>query len=367
MMLILSRSSSEQTFRNSFSLRMLISQTTSSGLPTSTGRKGLDSCQVFLLHRIKLLKGSIFYKNVSPWMTCTGSSGQCTGSSRYQAAADLWDDGKMSKVKVNHASVTGYELHANTTANKSGGGRCLAVFHQRLGGFTKTYSGYFQLQLEWLQREKGELTHKYPPQTHTPSLTHHPVRHHHQSIYQHTSIIIGCRRTPPCPQSKVLKGTEWTVVGRLPMQAGPSKTCSYFSLLMQRNPTSISCCFTETQNTQETHHTHDPPTPNILVGAGGERPLLARLRQPAGSLLSPQHEGPALPRLGHSPANTDACLHRLDFSCGATVDEICNHFRGTQHLGETLGKRYWFAAEGTYIGQSKERRDLITALQRHLM
>lgn len=79
-------------------------------------------------------------------MTCTGSSGQCTGFSRCQAAADLWHDEKISEsVKLNHASVTGHELliaaHINTTANKSGCGAAAeaspAFFNYSLWGFTK--------------------------------------------------------------------------------------------------------------------------------------------------------------------------------------------------------------------------------------
>lgn len=108
---------------------------------------------------------------------------------------------------------------------------------------------------------------------------------------------------------------------------GQSKTCwdrcqRKQERVRSQNPTLAPCCYTETQ----TQHTNIHPRKTLshtLTASpsshfcmthfqtssreiSGVRPLRVRLRSPAGGLLLPRHEGPALPGLSYSLVNTKA-------------------------------------------------------------
>ena len=150
-----------------------------------------------------------------------------------------------------------------------------------------------------------------------------------------------------------LEGTGPTVLGQLPTQTETTKGFSIFGILTQHNPTRESCCFTESQtqhanirprkalaltSTPSTHfcmtHLHFQSSSREIRG---ERPL--RARQPVGSLLSEQHEGPVLPGLRHSEAQSQGLFRstaksqrmpplplHLTFSFDAVLIWFCDQF-----------------------------------------
>lgn len=144
---------------------------------------------------------------------------------------------------------------------------------------------------------------------------------------------------------------------------GPARHVHIFALITQQNSAHRSHYFTETQHTNIRPHktlsrslslfpsTHFSMThfQKSSEEIRGERRAPLRARQPTGSLLSPQHEGPVRAWMRSSTGQSQSLFHtggegqsmlrlssRLTPSFDPILIWVCDHSQGTQRLHDPV-------------------------------